>query len=362
MWQKVLPAYGINVKDCSTQLFGNGLINSTWRITAGGKVFILQRINHQVFKNPQAIAGNIQLLAAYLSVHAPGYLFTTPVKTLQNEELVHDAELGYFRMFPFVTGSHTIDVVNSTAQAYEAAKQFGKFTKLLAGFDCTQLQETLPDFHNLSFRYQQFENALAGASPELIAQSKESIDFIKANYHLTEIFEAIKKSPAFKKRVTHHDTKISNILLDDNDNGLCVIDLDTIMPGYFISDVGDMIRTYVSPVSEEEKDFTKIEIREDYFAAIVDGYLGEMQYELSKEEIEHFVYAGKFMIYMQAIRFLADHLMNNIYYGASYPNHNLYRANNQITLLKKLMEKEEQLQKQVSSFIQKNVGNNSTAA
>ncbi len=319
------------------------------------KTFILQKINHQVFKYPQAIANNIQLIAAYLQAHSPGYVFTTPVKTNEGKELVYIEAMGYFRMFPFVANSHTIDVVNSTAQAFEAATQFGKFTRLLAGFDCTQLQDTLPDFHNLSFRYYQFEQALAGASAEAIAQSKTAIDFIKANYHLTQTFETITKSVAFKKRVTHHDTKISNILLNDQDEGICVIDLDTIMQGYFISDVGDMIRTYVSPVSEEEKDFSKIEIREPYFAAIVEGYLGEMQFELSKEEINHFIYAGKFMIYMQAIRFLADHLMNDVYYGASYPGHNLCRANNQIVLLKKMMEKEDVLQQQVTSFIQKNI-------
>jgi Ser/Thr protein kinase RdoA (MazF antagonist) len=357
MWQKVLPAYGFNLKNCTVQSFGNGLINSTWRVITPSKTFILQRINHHIFKNPQAIANNIKLLAAYLTTNAPGYEFTTPVKNTEGEELEYEAGLGYFRMYPFVAGSHTIDVVNSTSQAFEAARQFGKFTRLLAGFDCTKLQETLPDFHNLPLRYQQFENALAVASATDIEEAKESIEFIKANYHLTQIFETITKSDAFKKRVTHHDTKISNILLNDNDKGLCIIDLDTIMPGYFISDVGDMIRTYVSPVSEEEKDFTKIEIREDYFVAIVQGYLGEMQYELSKAEIEHFVYAGKFMIYMQALRFLADHLMKDVYYGASYPNHNLFRANNQITLLKKLMEKETQLQQQVTSFVQKALPN-----
>lgn len=350
MWQKILPQYGINSKDCSVQSFGNGLINNTWRVATGNKTFILQRINQHVFKNPQAIATNIRLLSDYLGKQVPDYMFITPVKNIKGDELVHDDDAGYFRMFPFVTGSHTIDVVNNAAQAFEAARQFGRFTKLLAGFDCSSLQETLPDFHNLSFRWHQFENALASASPELLEQSKESIEFIASQYNLIKIFEDIKINSAFKKRVTHHDTKISNILLDDNDKGLCVIDLDTIMPGYFISDVGDMIRTYVSPVSEEETDFSKIAVREEYFNAIVRGYLGEMQYELSKEETSHFIYAGKFMIYMQAMRFLADHLMKDIYYGAAYPGHNLNRANNQIVLLKRLLEKEQVLQHQIDLF------------
>jgi hypothetical protein len=112
------------------------------------------------------------------------------------------------------------------------------------------------------------------------------------------------------------------------------------MPGYFISDVGDMIRTYLSPANEEEKDFSKIEIREEYFSAIWKGYMSEMNDELSTEEKNHFIYAGKFMIYMQAIRFLTDHLNNDIYYGAKYPGHNLVRAGNQAVLLQRLLEKE----------------------
>jgi thiamine kinase-like enzyme len=143
--------------------------------------------------------------------------------------------------------------------------------------------------------------------------------------------------------VTHHDTKISNVLFDDQDNGLCVIDLDTVMPGYFISDVGDMMRTYLSPVNEEEKDLSKIIIRNEYFKAITDGYLSEMSAELTEKEKEHFVYAGKFMIYMQALRFITDHLNNDHYYGAAYEGHNFVRANNQAVLLQKLSEKEDEL-------------------
>ncbi|MEJ7684927.1 MAG: phosphotransferase [Segetibacter sp.] len=143
----------------------------------------------------------------------------------------------------------------------------------------------------------------------------------------------------------HHDTKISNVLFDDKNKGLCLIDLDTVMPGYFISDAGDMMRTYLSPVSEEEKDFTKIDIREDFFDAISEGYLSEMKDDLTEEEQSSFVYAGKFMIYMQAVRFLADYLCDDIYYSSNYEGHNFMRAKNQLYLLDRLQEKEERLLK-----------------
>ncbi|MEZ5027700.1 MAG: hypothetical protein R2765_02815 [Ferruginibacter sp.] len=134
-------------------------------------------------------------------------------------------------------------------------------------------------------------------------------------------------------------------MFDEAGKGLCVIDLDTVMPGYFISDVGDMMRTYLSPVSEEEKDFRKINIRDDFYEAIVKGYYRQMKDELTQTEKKYFFYSGTFMIYMQAIRFLTDYLNNDIYYGAKYPGHNLVRAGNQAVLLQRLLEKEKTFSK-----------------
>ncbi len=322
--------------------FGAGLINHTWKIDNGPDQFILQRINDAVFKDPSLIAGNIRSIGDFLAVHHPHYLFVTPEKTLQGEHVLYLKD-GCFRLFPFVKDSHTIDVVNSTMQAYEAAKQFGRFTKLLGHYPIEQLHITLPDFHNLPLRYQQFEKAIIEGNEERIKEAAATIEFLKNNRSIVAASERIQKNPAFKKRVTHHDTKISNVLFDKNDHGLCVIDLDTVMPGYFISDVGDMLRTYLSPVSEEETDFNKIEIRSDFFKAIAKGYLEEMKDELSEEEQAHFVYAGKFMIYMQALRFLTDYLNNDLYYGSKYEGHNFIRAKNQVVLLEKLTEKEDEL-------------------
>ena len=347
MIQNILSEYGLVVNEDDVKLFGNGLINHTWVVNADGNKYILQRINHHIFKNPVDIANNISAIAAYLSLHYPQYPFTKPQQTKSNEEMVYLPEEGYFRLFPFVKNSHTIDVVNAASEAYEAAKQFGCFNKLLADFPTENLQVTLPDFHNLSLRYKQFEEALELGNEQRIAQAIKTINFLKEQRNIAILYEQICSHKNFKIRVTHHDTKISNVLFNADMKGICVIDLDTVMPGYFISDVGDMMRTYLSPVSEEEKDFSKIEIRNDYFKAIADGYLSEMNEELSATEKKFFVYAGKFMIYMQSLRFLTDYLNNDIYYGAKYEGHNLVRANNQMVLLQKLIEKEIVLQKMV---------------
>ena len=341
---EVLEAYDFEINDLKIERISNGLINSTWRLTKPDQSFILQKVNDNVFKTPGDIASNIRLIADYLSKHKPGYLFVSPIKTKSDEEMVYNAERGYFRIIPFVENSHTINAVEKPRQAFEASKQFGQFTKLLSHFPVEKLKITLPDFHNLTLRYQQFLRALKSENHERLLQSKELIEFIKDNKNVVDTFENILKNPSFKLRVTHHDTKISNVLFDVHDKGLCVIDLDTVMPGYFISDVGDMMRTYLSPANEEEKDFSKIEIREEYFKAIWDGYMGQMSHTLTEEEQKHFIYAGKFMIYMQAIRFLTDYLNNDIYYGARYPDQNFVRAGNQVVLLKKLIEKESALQ------------------
>ena len=338
--KKILPAFGLPVNDTEIIPFGVGLINYTWLIKTSQGNFILQLINNTVFRKPQFIAENIRMLADYLAETHPSYLFTSPRRTLQGEEMTYFEGEGYFRLFPFIKDSHTANVVTSPSLAYEAAKQFGKFTRLLSGFPAEKLNITLPDFHNLPLRYAQFQAAALNGNRERIHETTQLIGFLKEQHATVEKSIRINADPAFKTRVTHHDTKISNVLFDDQNKGLCVIDLDTVMPGYFISDVGDMMRTCLSPVSEEEKDFSLIEIRDEYFHAIVNGYLDEMRDELTVIEKKHFVYAGQFMIYMQALRFLTDYLNNDVYYGADYEDHNLVRAGNQVVLLKRMTEKE----------------------
>ncbi len=338
--KSVLSAYDLDIESLKIEAFGSGLINHTWRVITPNQVYILQRINHAVFKNPEDIAANISLIANHLGELYREYLFVSPTKTAVGEEMVVLENEGYFRMFPFVEGSHSKDVVETPEQAFEAAAQFGKFTFLLRGVKVDELKTTIPQFHDLSLRYKQFQDALEKGNKERITEAAELIGIIKQNADIVAEFESIKTNSDFKLRVTHHDTKISNVLFNDIDKGLCVIDLDTVMSGYFISDVGDMMRTYLSPVSEEETDFSKIEVRNDFYKAIVRGYYNEMHNELTEAEKQYFFYTGKFMIYMQALRFLTDYLNNDVYYGEKYLKHNFNRAKNQVILLGKLLEKE----------------------
>ena len=345
--REILSHYNISGVQVIIEPHGNGLINNTWKVSDGDSNYILQRINENVFKKPWDIEYNIHVIAEHLKRNQPDYLFPSPVTAKSGKEMVHHPE-GYFRLFPFIENSFTIDVATTPQQAFEAARQFGRFTKMLSGFSATYLKTTIPDFHNLTLRAQQFKDAGKHGNIDRIKKSLQSIQFILDHTDILNTFQRIETDDKFKRRVTHHDTKISNVLFNKEGKGLCVIDLDTVMPGYFISDVGDMFRTYLSPVSEEEKDPGKIEIREDFFRAIFQGYMQEMSGELTDAELNHYVYAGKFMIYMQAIRFLTDYLNNDKYYGASYEDQNYVRANNQITLLQRLLDKENILNKMVA--------------
>lgn len=351
MIDAVLKAYGLDPRETKVESLTSGLINHTWKVMSADQEYIVQRVNDQVFRKPLGIAENIRMIADYLQKHSPDYLFVSPVADLEGKD-IHIDEGGYFRMFPYIKGSHTINVVSDPQQAFEAAVQFGRFTRLLSGFDAGKLHVTIPDFHNLKLRYRQFEVAMANGDPDRIRESAHLVSQIKQHLHIVESFERIRTNPQVKHRVTHHDTKISNVLFDTDGKGLCVIDLDTVMSGYFISDVGDMMRTYLSPANEEEKDFDLIEVREDYFRAIVNGYRGSMGDELTGEEQKLFLYSGLFLIFMQAIRFLADYFNGDVYYGARYEKQNFVRAGNQLVLLKRLDEKTDLLQKIIGSELQ----------
>ena len=341
MEQSVLSAignaYGWSAPICKP--VQSGLINHTWQVKTGKNVFLLQAINKKVFTEPELIDRNLEQLSAYFQQSNPGYLFTAPLKNKDGKGLFSVGN-DIYRVFPWVVDSHTIDVVINTHQALSAAMTFGNFTALSAQFDCSQLAITLPDFHHLPLRYRQFTEAVNEGNTTRITECKDAIQWLQAQSNVVNRFTSFTTHLDVKKRVTHHDTKISNVLFDEADNGLCVIDLDTVMPGYFLSDVGDMVRTYVCPVSEEEQDLGKICIRKEYLKAIEEGYLykGCMKEQLSQFELDHFYFAGEMMIYMQALRFLTDYLLNDRYYGRKYPTHNKVRAENQIRLMQAFQE------------------------
>ena len=342
MLNQILGQFGINPANCQIEEYGFGLINSTWKIH-GEKDYILQKINTDVFRFPEIIAENLSLLQSYLNNKYPDYLFVAPLPAVNGSTLVI-AEEGVFRLFPFIDNSTSINEVTIYKQAYEAAKQFGKFTLLLKDFDASQLKDTILNFHDLTLRYTEFEKACQHAGQSQLEKADWAIAGINKHKDILLTWQQIKNSGKLQLRVVHHDAKINNVLFDRDWNGICLIDLDTVMPGYYISDVGDMLRTYLSPANEDGIDLSKIVIDEQLFDAIYNGYISEMGSELTPFEKDYFIYSGKFMIYMQAIRFLADYLNGDIYYHTTYTGQNLDRAKNQLTLLEQLIKLEEKIQ------------------
>jgi Ser/Thr protein kinase RdoA (MazF antagonist) len=332
--QGILPEYGIPAGSQTVRPFGTGLIHATLLATdpAGNPSFIIQRVNDAVFRKPLDIASNLQLLGTHLAGNHPGFLLPLPIPTLDGQPYARpDGE--WWRIIPYVPGSHATDICERPEDAYEAALQFGSFTSRFEGMDAQRLKDTIPSFHDLSFRWRQFMQALHDGDPERLSECREEVRTLRELADIVDTFQRIDREPSFRRRVTHHDTKISNVLFDERQRGICVIDLDTVMAGYVISDLGDMFRTYLCPLNEESADFGSIHVRKPFREAILEGYSERMSDLLTEEEGRMLDYAGEFMIYMQALRFLTDHINRDVYYGATYPGQNLVRARNQIALL-----------------------------
>lgn len=343
--EDILKAYGFTTENVKLQQIGSGHINRTYLLSAPqqGK-YILQNINTNVFKDPFAIASNIEEVASYLKANYPNYLFPAAIATV-NGQLMYAHKDEYWRLLPFVDHTVAYDTLSEPKQAYEAAKQFGRLSKLLNNFDTSLLKPTIPGFHDLAWRYEQFTFALSEATAPLKEKAKPIIDLALHHHFIVDYYRSYLNRKDFPDRVMHHDTKISNVLLNASDNeGVCVIDLDTLMPGKFISDLGDMMRTYLCAFSENETDIDKVNIRLPYFKATIEGYLSEMATILTDTEKELILFSGKYIIYMQALRFLSDYLNGSIYYPTSYPEQNLDRAKNQFKLLSELFENERILQ------------------
>lgn len=319
---------------------GNGLINHTFLATVNDKKYVWQQINTQVFRHAHNIAHNIQSIGSYLLQKDPDYFFIQPVPALNNSQMIEAGDGTFWRLFPFIEQTYTLDVLEEPVQAYEAAYAFGLFTNKLSAFPTEQLKNTIPQFHDVQFRVQQLQEAIKTGNQERVIFADEALRFLEERFHLVDTCAQQSASGKWVKRVMHHDTKISNVLFDTNNQAVCVIDLDTIMPGYFFSDVGDMMRTYLCPVNEEETNLSCISVRDDFFKAIVTGYTDAMKNSLTTSEKSDFVLAGKLMIFMQAVRFLTDFINNDIYYGAAYELHNYNRALNQIQLLTKVEAKQ----------------------
>jgi thiamine kinase-like enzyme len=332
----VLAQYGMTPADFEIHSFGSGYIHKTYKVQ-GRNSFILQRVNKNVFRQPELIAANIRAAATYIQKHHPQYLFTTPIPTVKGQQMAWDNEDFPWRLFRFIENTYTVDRVETAAQAFSAAAEFAKLVYNLDGADLSDFGETIKQFHDLHLRYEQLEQAITNGKPDRLSVAGAEISHARSYKWLVEKYDSLISSGILEKRITHNDTKINNVLFDSSTGkAVAAIDLDTLMPGYCIYDIGDMIRTFVSPEDESESDLSKISVREDIYVAIIHGYLSEMGSRLSARETQEIPFSGMMMTYIMAIRMLADYLLGDVYYQVTHPEQNLVRSRNQLALLDKL--------------------------
>ncbi|MBX2971023.1 MAG: aminoglycoside phosphotransferase family protein [Cyclobacteriaceae bacterium] len=318
---------------------GAGHINQTFKVTEDSHCYVLQRINKQVFTKPECVAENIRLVANHLAKNFPDYFFLKPVLSVAGHDLEFDRDNHPWRLMPFVENGVTKEALTTEQEAFEAARGFAGLTRRLSTCSLENMKPTIERFHDLTWRVEQFRESIVEAEQSRLETAAEPIALAKQFSFLADEYRALIDSEDLQLRITHNDTKINNILFDrEADKALCVIDLDTLMPGYFIYDLGDLIRTCVSPVSEEERDLSKIVFRKNFYDAVVNGYLTEMGNVLSKEELSAVSFSGLMMTYIMALRFLTDYLKGDVYYSVHYDGQNLNRAKNQFTVLQLLYD------------------------
>lgn len=340
-------AIGAPVKEVSP--IGNGLINDSYRvITENGVGYVLQRINHAIFKDVALLQHNIECVTAHIRRKLEGtddidrkVLRLIPLKG-SSKTFWTDGD-SYWRMTVLITDSVTVEAVTPES-SYHAGKAFGDFQAMLSDIDRT-LGETIPDFHNMELRARQLEDAVAADAAGRCSDPEVRTILAEMRTHMDEMCKAerMHREGILPKRICHCDTKVSNMLFDKEGNVLCVIDLDTVMPSFVFSDFGDFMRTAGNKVAEDCPDIAKVEFDMDIFRAFTRGYLEATRSFLTPVEKENLPYAAALFPFMQAVRFFADYINGDTYYKIAYPEHNLVRTRNQMALFRDVMSRQDEM-------------------
>ncbi|MEO5684553.1 MAG: phosphotransferase [Chitinophagaceae bacterium] len=319
---------------------GNGLINRTYKVDfTDSHPIVLQCINQSTFPQPENIINNYRLIQDY-AVKTGGNKISSLLPTSHGKYYWIDAEGNFWRATEFIGNSYASAIPENTGQVFTAAKSFAAFTQSLNGLKAEELAIIIPNFHNLAFRYKQFEDTVKKAHISRLLKSTHVISEIRDRITLVDFYNEIENNESdYPTRIMHHDCKISNILFDASTRAvICPVDLDTVMPGKYFSDIGDMIRTMACTEEENSTAWELIDVKADYYTAIINGYTEGMGKDLTAAEKQHIHQPGLLLTYMQCLRFVTDFLNNDIYYKTTYPEQNLNRALNQLILLEKLEE------------------------
>lgn len=324
--------------------FGGGHINDTYLLSCGdGSQFVLQRINQNVFPDPHAVMDNIQRVTHHLRKRiraAGGDPERETLRMLKNtagELCTIDSNGDYWRAYVFVGGSVTYDQVESPEIFCESGRAFGRFMSMLDDFDASTLHETITRFHDTPKRFGDFRAAVENDAAGRAQGVRELIDLALSYEAFGSTLMDQLQSGALPLRVTHNDTKLNNVLIDNaTGRAVCVIDLDTVMPGLCAYDFGDAIRFGASTAAEDEQDLSRVHFDMNLYRAYATGYLSEVASALSPSEVDSLAVGAKMMTLENGIRFLGDYLNGDVYFKTAYPEHNLVRARTQFKLLSEM--------------------------
>lgn len=357
---KLFEKYAVEFDICgdivSIDPYGNGHINYTFLVktNCGGceKKYILQRVNRNVFKKPEDVIANIEKVTAYLKVREGSEReVLSLIPTKDGKIFIKDENGDVWRMYNFIDNSVCLDIVENEQDFYECAYAFGKFQRDLRHFPADTLYETIPNFHNTPIRFGTFLRAVSADKCGRAKNIKDEIDFITARQDFYSVLIDAEARGDLPLRVTHNDTKSNNVMLDKTTRkALCVIDLDTIMPGYSVTDFGDAIRFGASTAAEDERDLDKVHFNIDLFKAYTKGYLAGCGGKLKPAEVMLMPEGAKMMTAECGMRFLTDYLEGDTYFKIAYPEHNLVRARTQLKLVKEMEEQWDAMKRTVEQY------------
>ncbi|MFT7032182.1 MAG: thiamine kinase-like enzyme [Cyclobacteriaceae bacterium] len=345
----IIDKFAIEGKVGKVEPFGNGHINDTFQIVnsvEGCPDYLLQRVNHEVFKDVPGMMNNIWQVTEHInkkndSTHNGSEKQETLklVKTNTGEFYSKKEDGSFWRVFDFKKGLKSYDLVETPEQAYEGAKAFGLFFKLLSDFPAEKLTDTIPNFHNIILRLETLKDVIKKYPKGRSLEVQEEIKFVFSIAEQMCQIETLKNDGVIPLRVTHNDTKFNNVLLSPDYKGICVIDLDTVMPGVVHYDFGDGIRTGTTTAEEDEADLNLVQFDINKYEAFAAGYLEKTREILSPVEVENLGISGALFAYIMGVRFLTDYISHDVYYKIGYPSQNINRARCQFELTRKILER-----------------------
>ena len=344
--REIISRFSISGEPVECRAFGSGHIHDTYLVrTAGGSpgAYILQKINNKVFRDVPAMMENILRVTRHLKYKLASVPGTDPLKetltivpALNGASYHKDENEGFWRMLIFIEPHQSFDIAADPSLVKEAGKAYGRFMNLLSDLGGEPLHETIPGFHDIDRRLKMFEEAMRTGNKHRIKEAPGEIRLIRDRAEEMTVLSRLSRDGKIPLRITHNDTKITNILFSPEGKAMCVIDLDTVMPGLVQFDFGDAMRTFTNTAAEDEQDLNRVSMNLGFFESFAAGYLESASAMLSPVEKEYLAFGAKYFTYLHVLRFLTDYLMDDVYYKIHYPQHNLVRAKNQRKLLESM--------------------------